>query len=68
VGSPGVVAELLSRGADPGPASPADFETPLAWAALASQYWGLRIDTRFLEVAEGPLYDWLDERLAAGRG
>jgi len=24
---------------------------------------GNRIEPRFLEVADGPLYDWLDERL-----
>jgi ankyrin repeat protein len=81
VGSPRVVGELLARGADPTADSPADVNTPLGWAALASQYWqrperdyvavaellaaaGDPIEPRFLEVAEGPLHDWLDERLA----
>ena len=77
-----VVGELLARGADPDVRSPADFETPLAWAALASQYYlergrdyvavaeqlaaaGNELEPRFLEVADGPLYDWLAERLGA---
>src|SRR5207249_602555 len=76
VGGPEVVGELLARGADPGARSPAEFDTPLAWAALASEYWemsgrdyvavaellaaaGNAIEPRFLEVADGPLYDWL---------
>ncbi len=36
MGNPGVVRELLDLGADPSAPSPADFETPLAWAVLAS--------------------------------
>ncbi len=82
VGDPAVVGELLARGSEPDVRSPADFETPLAWAALASQYYlergrdyvtvaeqlavaGNELEPRFLEVADGPLYDWLAERLGA---
>jgi hypothetical protein len=72
---------LLARGADPIAPSPADFDTPSAWAALASQYHelpgrdyvavaelltaaGAVVEPRFLDVADGPLADWLEERLA----
>jgi hypothetical protein len=74
------VERLLDLGADPVARSGAEFDSPLAWAALASQYHevegrhfvavaelltaaGNELEARFLEVAEGPLYDWLDERL-----
>ena len=36
MGNPGVVGELLDLGADSTASAPADFETPLAWAVLAS--------------------------------
>jgi ankyrin repeat protein len=39
VGKPEVVRRLLERGADPLARSGAEFDTPLAWAALGSQYW-----------------------------
>jgi ankyrin repeat protein len=38
VGKPDVVEELLRRGADPRASADADFDSPLGWAALASQY------------------------------
>jgi ankyrin repeat protein len=80
VGRPDLVGDLLARGADPHPRSDADFDTPLAWAVLASQYHelpgrdyvrvaqvlaeaGNRVEPRFLEVADGPLYEWIEERL-----
>jgi ankyrin repeat protein len=78
VGDPDLVAELLTRGADPIARSGAEFDTPLAWAALASQWGegrdfvavaelltaaGAELEPRFLDVAEGPLHDWLEERL-----
>jgi hypothetical protein len=78
VGDPDLVAELLARGADPIARSGAEFDTPLAWAALASQWGegrdfvavaelltaaGAELEPRFLDVAEGPLHDWLEERL-----
>lgn len=80
VGKPALVTELLRRGADPGALATADFETPLGWAALASEYHelperdyvavaellivaGNGVESRFLDVADGPLYDWLDDRL-----
>jgi hypothetical protein len=80
VGSPELVRELIARRADPIARSGADFDSPLAWAVLASQYHevpgrdfvavaealtaaGNELEPRFLEVAEGPLYDWLEERL-----
>jgi ankyrin repeat protein len=39
VGRPEVVRRLLERGADPVARSGAEFDTPLAWAVLGSQYW-----------------------------
>src|SRR3954452_2408071 len=82
VGDPSVVAALLARGADPMPPVPADTDTPLAWAAVASQYHelpgrdyvavaelltgaGAPVDPSLLDLADGPLADWLEERLAA---
>src|SRR5262249_38794445 len=77
VGDPDLVAELLALGADPAARSGAEFDTPLAWAALASQWGegrdfvavaealaaaGAEIEPRFAGVAEGPLYDWVAER------
>ena len=71
---------LLERGADPLARSGAEYDTPVAWAALGSQYHaiagrdyvavatqlvaaGAELEPRFVEVAEGPLADWLEERL-----
>lgn len=39
VGKPEVVRRLLELGADPVARSGAEFDTPLAWAALGSQAW-----------------------------
>jgi ankyrin repeat protein len=39
VGDSAVVERLLELGADPVAPSGAEFDTPLAWAALGSQYW-----------------------------
>jgi ankyrin repeat protein len=41
VGDASLVERLLELGADPVAPSGAEFDTPLAWAALASQYWRL---------------------------
>jgi hypothetical protein len=75
VGDAGLVRELLARGADPG----AGNDTALAWAAHGSHGGpgrdyvavaellvgaGNVPEQRHLEVADGPLYDWLEERLA----
>jgi ankyrin repeat protein len=77
MGNPSIVSELLARGADPIAPSAAESATPLAWAALASQYHelpgrdfvavaellvaaGAVVEPRFLEVADGPLADWLE--------
>ena len=38
VGDAAIVERLLARGADPVAVSGADFDTPVAWAALGSQY------------------------------
>jgi Ankyrin repeats (3 copies)/Ankyrin repeat len=82
VGNASVVSELLARGADPMPRSPADVDAPLAWTAHGSQYHELPgrdyvavaelltdadavVEPRFLDLADGPLADWLEERLAA---
>ena len=51
VGNAEVAAELLRRGADPSAHSGAEFDTPLAWAALGSQHW--RLSGRdYVHVAE----------------
>jgi ankyrin repeat protein len=80
VGSRDVVARLLDRGADPVASSGAEFDTPLAWAVLGSQYHalpgrdyagvaerllaaGAELEPRFADVAEGPLAEWLEDRL-----
>jgi len=80
VGSAEVVEGLLEAGADPSARSEADFATPIAWAALGSQYEsipgrdyarvaellvaaGNELEPRFLDVAEGELVAWLEERL-----
>jgi hypothetical protein len=39
VGDPAVAETLLARGADPTAPSGAEFDTPLAWTVLGSQYW-----------------------------
>ena len=79
MGDPEVVRKLLAHGADPNARSSAEFDTPLAWAALASQHHelpgrdyvavaellaaaGNPIEPRFVEAAEGPLLEWLEER------
>jgi ankyrin repeat protein len=79
MGNADAVRELLARGADPDAPSRAEFFTPLAWAALASQYdklsgrdyvavaealveSGAEIEPRFLDVAAGPLLEWLQLR------
>ena len=70
-----VVRTLLARGADASATSGAYFETPLAWAVHASQTpgadrrevgelllaAGAEIEPRFLEAAEGPLRELLEE-------
>jgi ankyrin repeat protein len=79
MGNANAVRELLALGADANAPSRAEFFTPLAWAALASQYdklsgrdyvavaealveSGAEIEPRFLEVAAGPLRQWLQLR------
>lgn len=76
VGNPALVERLLALGAGPGAKSGAEFDTPLAWCALASRYHaipgrdyvavaealvaaGAGIESRFDDVAQGPLADWL---------
>jgi ankyrin repeat protein len=80
IGNPKTVQMLLDRGADPLARSGAEFDTPIAWAALGSQWHrtegrdyvavvellldhGAELEDRFVEVAQGPLADWLEERL-----
>jgi ankyrin repeat protein len=80
IGNPQLVDRLLERGADPVGLSGAEFDTPIAWAALGSQYHatagkdyvavvarllaaGAQLEPRFLDVAEGPLAGWLEERV-----
>jgi ankyrin repeat protein len=51
VGDAQIVRTLLERGADPVARSGAEFDTPVAWALLASQYW--RIEGRdYVRVVE----------------
>jgi ankyrin repeat protein len=94
VGDADIVRALLEAGADPNERTDAQFDTPLAIAALGSQYHrdplpnlhagpypgvpardyvavaeqlvaaGNEIEPRFLDVAEGPLYEWLEERVS----
>jgi ankyrin repeat protein len=77
VGQPGVVERLLERGADPGAdadppiwwaalgsqyhAEPPDRDYVAVVELLEAA--GNALEPRLLEVAEGPLYDWLEERL-----
>ncbi len=80
MGHVNAVRELLALGADANAPSRAEFFTPLAWAALASQYHklsgrdyvavaealvdaGAELEPRFLDVAAGPLHEWLQLRL-----
>jgi ankyrin repeat protein len=78
VGSAEAVRELLARGADPGARSSSDTPLSWAalgspywdlpgrdYAAVAELLTeaGNPIQPGFLEVAEGPLFDWLDARL-----
>ena len=81
VGNADVVRRLLEAGADATVPAHAEFDTPLAIAAHGSGYPGNQgdyvavaelllaagneVEPRFLEVADGPLYDWLEERLAS---
>jgi ankyrin repeat protein len=79
LGEVGAVRTLLARGADARAASDAFFDTPLAWAVHASHTTGAdrrevgelllaagaEIEPRFLDAAEGPLRDLLEERLPA---
>jgi len=81
VGDPGLVGELLARGAVPTDAGGAENGTPLAWAAHGSRNHrapgrdyvavaellvaaGNPLEPALLADAEGPLYAWLDARLA----
>jgi ankyrin repeat protein len=81
VGDPAVVRRLLERGADPVARSGAEHDTPVAWAALGSQYHslpgrdyvavveqllaaGAELETHVVDVADGPLADWLERRTA----
>jgi ankyrin repeat protein len=80
VGSPTTVRRLRELGADPLAHADAEYDTPLAIAALGSQHHELPdrdyvavaellvaagnvIEPRFLDVADGPLVAWLEERL-----
>jgi ankyrin repeat protein len=74
-----VVRTLIARGADARATSGAHFETPLAWAVHASHTTGAdrrevgallldagaEIEPRFLDAAEGPLLELLEERSGA---
>ena len=80
VGGVELVRRLLERGLDANAHSGAEFDTPIAWAALASASSeadhagvaaalfeaGAQIDPRLLDVAEGPLYEWLTRRRSGG--
>ncbi len=74
VGAADVVRTLLARGADARASSGAHFDTPLAWAVHASHTGadrrevgelllaaGAELEPRFLDAAEGPLLELLEE-------
>ncbi len=74
VGEADVVRTLLARGADARASSGAHFDTPLAWAVHASHTGadrrevgelllaaGAELEPRFLDAAEGPLLELLEE-------
>jgi len=81
LGDRDVVAALLASGADvaPGPGGPGD--TPLGWAVHGSRNGnpegdhvavaellvaaGDRIDPNYVEQADGPLAEWLEEQVGA---
>jgi hypothetical protein len=79
IGSVANAERLLERGADP--TARAHFDTPLAWAAHGSRDYGpdgdhvgvaerlvaadAAIEPRFLELADGPLAEWLQSRSIA---
>ena len=79
IGSVANVERLLERGADP--AARAHFDTPLAWAAHGSRDYGAdgdhvgvaerlvaagaEVEPRFLELADGPLAEWLQSKSIA---
>jgi len=79
IGSVGNVERLLERGADP--TARAHFDTPLAWAAHGSRDYGpngdhvgvaerlvaagAQIEPGFLQLADGPLAEWLQSRSIA---
>jgi len=80
VGSDELVRRVLALGADPLARSGAEFDQPLAWAVLGSQYHdmpgrdyvavadrllaaGAEVEPRFAEVAQGPLADWVEDRV-----
>jgi hypothetical protein len=79
VGNADVVRRLLEAGADPHNRADAEFDTPLAVAAHGSGYdpnrgnyisvaellvaAGNEVEPHFLEIADGPLFDWLEARI-----
>jgi ankyrin repeat protein len=80
VGDPELVRRLIALGAAADAGSDSDDDTPLAWAAHGSQYYGLdgrdyvavaelleaagnTADPRYLDVADGPLLEWLEQRV-----
>jgi ankyrin repeat protein len=83
VGAAGVVRALLEAGADPLAPADAELATPLGWAALSSRDGargadhvavaellvaaGAEVEPALLEVADGPLAAWLEDRVARRR-
>lgn len=77
-GRPDLTARLLEHGADVGARAPTQYATPLGWCVVGSAYYppgdhvptaellvasGGELEPIFIEIAEGPLLAWLEERL-----
>ena len=77
-GKPEPVERLLRAGSDVHARADTEYDTPLAWAAHGSRYGppgdhvgvaellveaGAEIEPRFLDIAAGPLAEWLEERM-----
>ena len=79
VGAAGVTRALLEAGADPRARADTELATPLGWAALSSRDGargadhvavaellvaaGAEVEPALVDVADGPLAEWLEARV-----